>query len=259
LSTLDDDVDIDCPMQQPGMGTLRCRGAASDGSDATSKTTPEICVKCNAGRIYREVGCDQWTAEVNLQSLGNVGILSFGEEILCVRRRRATTLEYCQTCPLVTAETTRQVTTITKGLLQAQLFGSAYRDFERARESLRGADSDGALTSSISMLESTMKHCLDRMGVEYAGEDVTGLWRLTSRVLKIDEISHESTRSLGSTLMGCIKHLGGLRNQRGDAHGRGDDVTEVPEMLAEFVFNSSCAILTLIVRRFIELQEERNG
>lgn len=255
MSSLDDEVNIECPMQNTGMGTLLCRGAAGKGSSATSKTTPEICARCKAGRIYREIGCDQWTAAIRLLTPGNAEIHSFGEDILCNRRKRRTTLEYCQTCTLVTAETTRNVSVVTKGLLQAQEFGSAYRHFVKARESLRDADFDGAITNSISMLESAMKHCLNRLGEEYDGEDVTHLWKSTSRALELGELCHESTRSLGNTLTGCITHLGGLRNHRSDAHGSGDDMVEVPAMVAEFVFNASCSVTTLIVRRFMQKQE----
>jgi hypothetical protein len=49
---------IDCHLQQVGMGTLICRAAKQSGEHSTNEVTPTICFNCDAGKVFREVGCD---------------------------------------------------------------------------------------------------------------------------------------------------------------------------------------------------------
>ena len=49
---------IDCHLQQVGMGSLICRAARQTGDKTTNEVSPTICFNCDAGKVYRNVGCD---------------------------------------------------------------------------------------------------------------------------------------------------------------------------------------------------------
>jgi hypothetical protein len=49
------------------------------------------------------------------------------ESLFCKVRKRETTLDFCRTCGLVTAETTRQIISTARGLFEAQSFYFAYK------------------------------------------------------------------------------------------------------------------------------------
>lgn len=244
--------DISCQYQSFGEGGLVCTIAGEIGNRCTHRTSPKICANCDVGKIYREVGCDQHTAQMFILIVHG-GISALKPKIFCKRRKRDTTLEHCQTCTLVTAETTREIITATAGLLHSEGFDSALDDFEKARKALRECEFDAVIRSSISMLESAMKIAQGRMTNTIEGKTVTDLWKNTSKLMKLNEIGGTSVSSLGSQLSGVISSLGGIRNSLSDAHGDGDDAPEVPAMLAEFVFISSCGLVTLVIRRFNQL------
>jgi len=116
---------IDCHLQQIGMGTLLCRAARQTGDKTTNEVNPTICFNCSAGKIFREIGCDAILPKIKIYPyIGEVSVEV--ENLFCKIRKRDTNLEYCQTCDLVTAETTRQIITTTRGLFQAQGFYTAY-------------------------------------------------------------------------------------------------------------------------------------
>ena len=246
--------DISCPYQSFGEGGLVCTIAEKKGNSCTPRTSPKICANCDVGKIYREVGCDQHTGQTyHLTVMG--GIIPTKPKIFCKRKKRDTKFEQCQTCTLVTAETTREIITATAGLLHSEGFDSALDDFEKARKALRECEFDAVIRSSISMMESAMKIAQGRMTNTIEGKTITDLWKSISRLMKLDEIGGTSVSSLGSQLSGVISSLGGIRNSLSDAHGDGDDAPEVPAMLAEFVFISSCGLVTLVIRRFNQLMK----
>ena len=76
------------------------------------------------------------------------------DNVFCKIRRRYTTLGYCQTCALATAESTREIVSSTRGLLQSHGFYSAYQDLEKARLAIRDGEFGRSITHSIACLES---------------------------------------------------------------------------------------------------------
>jgi hypothetical protein len=249
---LPDDKNIECPYQAIGMGQLICKCAdTTQGKHSTNESSEITCYNCPAGKIYREVGCDSFSAKVHLLDFTSKITI---ENILCKKRKRSTDLEYCRTCSLVTAPTTKEIISTATGLFQSDKFYSAYKHIEDARRDLRDANYDGAITSSVSCLESTMKIILDRLNKPYPSAETLGpLWKSVKEALALEEIvSSESVTPLLGTLTGSLSHLGGMRNKIGDAHGKGELVPDVPYMLAELAINTASTLSTLLIRRYHE-------
>ena len=179
---------IDCHLQQIGMGTLTCRAAKQTGDSTTNEVNPTICFNCDAGKIFREVGCDAATPKIRIWPHGDLFQI---ESLFCKIRKRETTLEYCRTCPLVTAETTRQLVSQVRGLFQSQGFYSAYQDIEKARESFRDGNFGNAITRSISCVESVIKIIHEKLGQPLpAKKQLTDLWKSARVILKLDDVDN---------------------------------------------------------------------
>jgi len=249
---------IECHLQQIGMGTLLCRAAhrTSRGHD-TNEVTPEICAECEVGKIYREVGCDAVTAKILLTPvMGPQRIMQSIQSIFCPIRKTDTDLEYCRTCDLVVAPTTKQIVTTARALFTDDEFFSAYKDLETARHAIRDGEFEDAITASIACLESTMRVCHERLGEPLPHKkQVTDLWRSTRAVLGIDQLSPSGgVDHLLNALSGAVSHLGAIRSELGDAHGKGLLPPLVTQAIAELALNTAAVLSTFIVRCFKERQ-----
>ena len=254
VTELPDEENIECPFQAIGKGTLICKCSDISPDYTTNVTSPTLCSNCDIGKLYRDIGCDAFTANVIIIR-GREKIIRV-KSILCTKRKRETNLANCRTCTLVTAPTTKEILSTARGLFQFDDFYSAYQSIEDSRKNLRDGDYDGALTSSVSSLESVMKIILDRLDKPYPQtQDLTSLWKTVREALKSDEIStSDRITPLLNSLFGVVSQLGGIRNQLSDAHGRGEISPEVPYMLAELAINTSSTLSTLLIRRFRQIK-----
>jgi hypothetical protein len=250
---------IDCHLQQLGMGTLICRAARLTGDKTTNEVDAVLCYNCHAGKIFRDVGCDAVTPKIWIYKAMPSNAVRF-ESLFCNIRKRETTLEYCKTCNLVTAETTREIVTSTRGLFEAHDFYSAYKDIEKAREALRDGNFENAVTRSVSCLESVMRTCHDQLGVQLPNRiQVSDLWKSLRSNLKFDDMnSTGSTETLLNSLSGLSTALGGLRNSLSDAHGRGNTAISASAAIAELAINTASTFATVIIRRFNSICEKGN-
>lgn len=252
---------IDCHLQQVGMGSLICRAARQTGEKTTNEVNPAICFNCDAGKVYRDVGCDAILPKIRIHPY--IGGISFEiESLLCKIRKRETSLDYCRTCNLVNAETTRHIVSTVRGLLQAGKFYSAYTDIEKARESIRDGNFENAVTRSVSCLESTMRICHDSLNVPLpAKKQLSDLWKSTRTIIRFDDIDPSgASKYLLNGLTGVITHLGNLRNTLGDAHGKGAFPPAVSESIAELAINTASTLSTMIIRRFNQIKDkEQDG
>ncbi|MHB0858003.1 MAG: abortive infection family protein [Anaerolineae bacterium] len=182
------------------------------------------------------------------------------ESLLCSKLRRGTTLEACVECDLVVAPTTRDLVTSSRALFTEERFYSAYQDIENARLALRDGKNASAVTQSCNAVESTMRACHEKLGRPLPRDkDITGLFKSTRDLLGLDTIaSNESFLHLVNTLNGVITNLGGLRNAEGDAHGKGLRPPDVPYLVAELAINVSCALATVIIRRYRAIAEGKH-
>jgi hypothetical protein len=249
-----EDDNTDCHLQQIGMGTLICRAAKQTGDKTTNEVSPKICFTCPAGRIYREVGCEAVLPKVRFYPyMGGSSVRL--DSLFCRIRKRETTIDYCRTCSLANAETTRDIIQSTRGLFIAQNFHSAYKDLEKARLGIRDGDFDGAITSSISFLESVLRECHLRLNKSLPGDKtITGFWKSSRTILKLDEIAGaESTAAVMNSLHGLIANLGSLRNRLSDAHGRDSQSPTASALIAELTVNTAATLATTAIRRFNQI------
>lgn len=248
---------INCHLQRVGMGTLICRAAQQTGDKTTNEVNPAICFNCPAGEIFRKVGCDAVLPKLRIYQC--VGGVSFEVRTLfCKIRKRDTTLDFCRTCGLATAETTRKIVSTARGLFEAQGFYSAYKDLEKAREAIRDGNFENAVTRSIACLESVMRICHETLKQPLPSKiQVSDLWKSTRKILCFDELDPSgATLNLMNALSGVVIHLGRLRNTLGDAHGKGIFPIEVSENIAELAINTASTVATAIIRRFNQINEE---
>jgi len=250
---------IDCHLQQVGMGTLICRAARQTGDQTTNEVNPTGCFNCPAGKIYREVGCDAVLPKIRIIS-HNQGTDPFIETLFCNIRKRETTLDFCRKCGLATAETTRQIVSTARGLFEAQGFFSAYKDIEKAREGIRDGNFENAVTRSIACLESVMRICHEKVGQQLPNKkQVSDLWKSTRNLLHFDELDPSNAAvNLMNALSGVVTNLGGLRNLLGDAHGKGLFTRDISESIAELSLNTASTLSTIIIRRFNQIKETQN-
>jgi hypothetical protein len=246
--------DISCHLQQIGMGTLICRAAKQTGDGCTNEVDPSICFNCDAGNVFREVGCDAALPKIRIRTYFG-GAQADLESLFCRMRKRDTTLEYCRTCNLANAETTKEIVSTARGLFAAQGLHSAYKDLEKARERIRDGDFDAAITSSISCLESTLRECHHRLGQPLPdGKQVSDLWKSARSLLKFADVDGSGrTEIVLNSLGGLVTNLGGLRNTLSDAHGRDSRSPAASEAIAELALNTAATIATAAVRRLNQL------
>lgn len=248
---------IDCHLQQIGMGTLICRAARQTGDKTTNEVNPTICFNCPAGKIFREVGCDAVLPKIRIYPF-NDRTAKKVEALFCKIRKRDTTLDFCHTCGLVTAETTRKIVSTTRGLFEAHGFYSAYKDIETVRKAIRDGNFENAVTRSISCLESVMRICHEKLRQPLPSKkQVSDLWKSTRNILRFDELDPSgATLGLMNSLSGVVSNLGMLRNKLGDAHGKDLLSPDVTENMAELAINTASTLSTTIIRRFNQIEEE---
>ncbi len=246
---------IECHLQQVGMGSLICRAAIQTGDKTTNEVNPIICFNCPAGKIFREVGCDAVLPKIRIFPLAGESQLRV-HNLFCKIRKRNTSLDYCKTCGLAQAETTREIVTTARGLFEAKGFHSAFKDIEKARMAIRDGNFDNAITRSISCLESVMKTCHEKLGEALpAKQQVTDLWKSTREILRLDEIdASESVTRLMNSLSGIVTNLGGLRDALSDAHGRGQFPPALSEAIVELAINTCSTVSTTVIRRFSQIK-----
>lgn len=248
---------IDCHLQQVGIGALICRAARQTGDKTTNEVNPRICFNCDAGKVYRDIGCDAVLPKIRIYPY--TGGSSFQiESLLCKIRKRETTLDYCRTCNLVNAETTRHIVSTARGLFQAGNFYSAYSDIEKARESIRDGNFENAVTRSVSCLESTMRICHESLSVPLPDKkQLSDLWKSTRTIFRFNDIDPSgASEYLLNGQTGVITHLGNLRNTLGDAHGKGAFPPAVSESIAELAINTASTLSTMVIRRFNQVKDK---
>lgn len=245
---------IDCHLQEFGMGSLICRGAQQTGREnTTNEVTPAVCFSCDVGKIYRDVGCDAPLPSITIFSkYGSSHPRVFVYEIFCKIRRRYTTLEYCHSCTLATAESTRQIVTTTHGLLTSTGFYTAYQAFEKARLAIRDGEFERSITHSISCLESTCCIIHEKLGSELPKKkELTSLWKSTRGLLENKGLlTNDSLSPTLNSLHGLVTNIGSIRNTLSDAHGRGNYPPQVSEAIAELALNSAATVATFAIRTF---------
>ncbi|MEI6296537.1 MAG: abortive infection family protein [bacterium] len=111
-------------------------------------------------------------------------------------------------------------------------------------------DPEGSVTASRKMVESVLKFVLDAEKIKYTNsEDLGALYKKTKKVLNLDPENHnvETFKQIFSGITAVVQGFGSLRNDYGDAHGKGEK-SYIPEQRhAELVINLAGALSSFII------------
>lgn len=121
--------------------------------------------------------------------------------------------------------------------------------WEKALER-RSRDPEGAITAARALLETVCKHILDDAGVKYSNTaDIPALYSQVATELRISP-NQQTEQVLRKILGGCqtvVEGLGNLRNQMGDAHGKGREGLIPEQRHAELAVNLAGAIAMFLL------------
>ena len=123
-------------------------------------------------------------------------------------------------------------------------------------------DPAGALTTARTLLEDVIKHILDGLHQDYSrGDDLPKLYDKVAEHLNIAPKQHseETVKSMFGSITNLVNGIGTLRNQEGDAHGRGADDPPPPRELADFAVNTAGILATFLIKTYQEHQASKGG
>ena len=110
-------------------------------------------------------------------------------------------------------------------------------------------DPDGALTSARALLEAGLKFILDEENIEYSQSiELPDLHKLAVKSIKFSNSPED--QALKQILGGCtsiVRGVATLRNQLGDAHGKGKDAAYAEPHEAGFSIAVTCAVLEYLI------------
>ncbi|MDO8260318.1 MAG: abortive infection family protein [Candidatus Magasanikbacteria bacterium] len=122
-------------------------------------------------------------------------------------------------------------------------------------------DPEGAITSAKSMVETVCKHILDVHKETYTEyDDIKSLYKNTSKVLKIDT-NPKINQTLLKIFSGCTSTITGiaeLRNQVGDAHGKGISYSKINNIFAELAVNLSGSMTIFLIKTHLDNKNKLN-
>lgn len=113
-------------------------------------------------------------------------------------------------------------------------------------------DPDGAVTAARSFVEATCKHVLDAASVSYRSNlDLLQLFRRVSEELKLSVTGDMGRieRQFYSGAYNVVQSLTELRNQVGDAHGKGHLEAKPSSAQAELALNLAGGVAAFLLRK----------
>jgi hypothetical protein len=117
----------------------------------------------------------------------------------------------------------------------------------------RATDPEGAITAARTLLESVCKTILDDAGAPYnKKDDLPKLYRKTAETLKLvpaDYADEQIKRILGGATT-VVEGVGSLRNQHGDAHGKGRSSYRLSERHAALAVNMAGTMALFLMQTF---------
>lgn len=148
------------------------------------------------------------------------------------------------------------VTTELKRLGHAAVLADWQKALDRS-----SSDTDGALTISRTLIESTCKHILDEAGVGYGtADDLPALYKATAKRLNLAPEQH-TEESFKRVLGGCtsvVEGLGSIRSKLGDAHGKGKGGSKPLRIHADLAVNLAGAMCVFLLQTW-ELRKGSSG
>lgn len=112
------------------------------------------------------------------------------------------------------------------------------------------ADPEGAITAARTLLETTLKYVLDQEGIAYdTKDDLPALYKSVSKLLNLSPGGHDEElfKQITSGLTSVITGLGRMRNQYGDAHGKGARDYSAEPRHTELAVNLAGSLCTFLI------------
>lgn len=122
-------------------------------------------------------------------------------------------------------------------------------EWNKARRRL-ASDPDGAITSARALLESVCKHILDDADVSYKADDsLPNLYFLAVQELNLAPSQHkeEAFKKILGNAQAVVNELAALRNDQGDAHGKGQKAYRPAPRHAELAIGFAGTIASFLV------------
>ncbi|HMJ70908.1 MAG TPA: abortive infection family protein [Cyclobacteriaceae bacterium] len=114
-------------------------------------------------------------------------------------------------------------------------------------------DPEGAITSARTLIETTCKHILDKLGNTYKDDlELPKLYKLTADGLNLAPDQH-TEQIFKQILGGCqtvVEGLGAMRNKLSDSHGKKISQVRPATRHAELAINLSGAMTTFLLETF---------
>jgi len=123
------------------------------------------------------------------------------------------------------------------------------QEWHKARRRL-ASDPDGAITSARALLESVCKHILDDASIAYKADDsLPNLYYLTVQHLTLAPGQHqdEAFKKILGNAQAVVNELAALRNDQGDAHGKGRKAYRPAARHAELAVGFAGTIASFLV------------
>jgi hypothetical protein len=112
------------------------------------------------------------------------------------------------------------------------------------------SDPEGAITASKTMLETVFKYVLDLECESYTkNDDFIALYGKVKKVLNLDPKNHnlETFKTILKGITSVVQGMGSLRNDYGDAHGKGKESFYPEQRHAEIVINLTGSLSSFIL------------
>ena len=131
----------------------------------------------------------------------------------------------------------------------------------------RTQDPKGAITLARTLLETVIKHILDKSGQEYSErEDLPKLYNKVAKQLNLAPTRHseESVKAILGSIANLVNGIGTLRNQLSDAHGSGEKLEGSEQAVepsirhANLAVNTAGALATFLVQTYQEHHDRQN-
>ncbi len=111
-------------------------------------------------------------------------------------------------------------------------------------------DPEGAITASKAFVESVMKYVLDNENIPYKNsDDFIDLYKKVKKSLNLDPQNHniETFKQILTGITSVVQGFGTLRNEYGDAHGKGRSSYTPEQRHAELVINLAGSLSSFII------------
>ena len=109
----------------------------------------------------------------------------------------------------------------------------------------KSEDPEGAITAARTLVETVCKHILDEKQITYPDNaDLPNLYRLVVEQLCLapEQYTERLVRQILGSCQSVVGGIAALRNQLGDAHGKGAEAAIPHPLLAELAVNLAGAM-----------------